>query len=78
MPQYRAYQVDKNGDIVGPPSCFECPADEVALEKVRTELDAYAVEVWVADRRVGFAIPIRTLQKQAELFGACAECPIAS
>ena len=63
MPKYKAYKVDQNGDIAGPPSCFECPADEDALEKARTELDAYAVELWVADRRVGFAIPNRDVAK---------------
>jgi hypothetical protein len=63
MPHYRAYQIDKNGDVIGPSSCFECPADEDALEKARTELEAYAIELWATDRRVGFAVPNQVAAK---------------
>lgn len=57
MQQYRAYQVDQAGNIVGPAFCFECTADDVAIEKVRSELNGYAAELWAGDRRVGFAVP---------------------
>ena len=59
MAQYRAFKVDEAGNIVGPADCFECTHDETALEKVRTELDGYAIELWVENRRVGLAVPER-------------------
>ncbi|MCW5694452.1 MAG: hypothetical protein KIT48_19000 [Pseudolabrys sp.] len=63
MQQYRAYQVDQAGNIIGPALCFECTADDVAIEKVRNELEGYAVEVWAGDRRVGFAVPHLAVSK---------------
>ena len=59
MAQYRAFKVDEAGNILGPSECFECAADDEALEKVRTELEGYAVELWVENRRVGLAVPER-------------------
>lgn len=61
MAQYRAFQVDETGNILGPADSFECTHDDVALEKARTELDGYAVEVWVDNRRVGLAVPERKM-----------------
>lgn len=63
MQQYRAYQVDKAGDIVGPALCFECASDDIAIDKVRNELDGYAIEIWAGDRRVGFAVPQPVISK---------------
>jgi len=63
MQMYRAYQVDKAGNIIAPAFCFECSADDVALEKVRAELEGYAIEVWADDRRVGFAVPHPAVSK---------------
>ena len=63
MQQYRAYRVDKVGNIIGRPLCFECAADDVAIEKVRSELDGYAIEIWAGDRRVGFAVPHAAVSK---------------
>ena len=61
MAEYRAFKVDETGNILGPADCFECVADDEALEKVRTELDGYAVELWVGNRRVGLAVPQRKM-----------------
>jgi hypothetical protein len=63
MQQYRAYQIDQAGNIIGPALCFECTGDDMAIEKVRSELDGYAVEIWAGDRRVGFAVPRPAVSK---------------
>lgn len=63
MPEYRAFKLDPIGNIVGPAACFDCAADDEALEKVRTELDGYAVELWAGDRRVGLAVPEARAEK---------------
>lgn len=63
MPEYLAYRVDKAGNAVGAAWRFDSAADHEALERVRAELDGYAVELWVGDRRVGFAVPHATLTR---------------
>ena len=63
MQQYHAYQVDQAGSIIGPALCFECPTDDLAVEKIRSELEGYAAEIWAGDRRVGFAVPYPAMSK---------------
>lgn len=52
MPDYRLYQFDKAGHIVGPPQEFEFSNDQEALAKARQYVDGKAVELWSGARRI--------------------------
>jgi hypothetical protein len=51
---YRFYQVDKAGQIQGPPKVISCEDDDVALLQARQLVDGYAIEIWDGDRKVAF------------------------
>jgi hypothetical protein len=52
MADYRLYQLDKNGHIVGPPDGFICDSDQDAIEIAKRLIDGQDAELWQLDRLV--------------------------
>lgn len=52
MYDYRLYQLDRSGHIVGPPDGFSCENDEAAIESAKRLVDSHHVELWQLDRLV--------------------------
>jgi hypothetical protein len=52
MPDYRIYEIDKSGHVLGPPRHITCDDDEDAVRKARPLMDGYDIEVWQGARVV--------------------------
>ena len=52
MLQYRAYPVDEEGHILGPPILFECADDETAIKRAKQLARSHNVELWQGARMV--------------------------
>jgi hypothetical protein len=52
MPKYRAYQMDKEGRVLGLPDIITCDDDETAIKKAEPLGNGNQVEVWHGDRLV--------------------------
>jgi hypothetical protein len=52
MPDYRIYEINKRGRIVGPAQLITCENDEEALHAAEPLVNGYDVELWQADRIV--------------------------
>jgi len=45
---YRLYQINCEGHVVGPPRIVQCERDEVAMTQARKYIEGRAIEVWRA------------------------------
>ena len=52
MPKYRAYQMDKEGRVIGLPDIITCDDDETAIKEAKPLGNGDQVEVWHGDRLV--------------------------
>lgn len=52
MPEYRFYEFNKDGHVIGPPALVEFADDEAAVAAAKRQLDKNPIEVWQAARRV--------------------------
>jgi len=57
MLDYRLYQIDCEGHVVGPPRIVQCERDEVAMTQARKYVEGRAIEVWRGGERVGVIPP---------------------
>jgi hypothetical protein len=52
MPKYRAYQMDKEGRVIGLPDIITRDDDETAIKRAKLLGNGDQVEVWHGDRLV--------------------------
>jgi hypothetical protein len=52
MPEYRVFQLDDAGGILGPSKTITCADDQDAIRQAREKLDGAIVEIWAGPRRV--------------------------
>jgi hypothetical protein len=54
MPDYRIYEINKEGHISGPPAIRDCPDDETAVQEAKRLFDGKDIEVWRGAQRLAF------------------------
>jgi hypothetical protein len=52
MAVYRFYAIGSGGQLIRSMRC-DCPDDSVAITQAEHTLDAYSVELWQGERRIG-------------------------
>jgi hypothetical protein len=53
VPVYRFYIFEINGHVAGPPTFYELPNDDAALEEAKKILNDRAIEIWRGVNKVG-------------------------
>jgi hypothetical protein len=66
MAIYRFYTIGSGGQLTGSMRC-DCPDDSAAIRQAEHTLDAYSVELWHTERRVGRFDTIRARLAQRKL-----------
>lgn len=52
MPNYRIYEVSKDGHIGAPPHVVTCDTDQEAIRRARQLVNGHHVELWEGPRLV--------------------------
>jgi hypothetical protein len=52
MPEYRIFEVDKNGRVVAPSKVVRCPSDEEVIAEAKSMVRVLDLEIWDGARRV--------------------------
>jgi hypothetical protein len=52
MPDYRIFDIDFDGQILGRSKMIECADDEIALQEASIAIDGFDVELWQGGRLV--------------------------
>jgi hypothetical protein len=52
MPEYRVFQLDDAGQIIGPARTMACDNDQCAVDEARKALNGSVLEIWSGPRRV--------------------------
>jgi hypothetical protein len=52
MPDYRIYEIKKDGRILAPAQIITCETDEEAIQTAGPLVNGYDVELWQGDRVV--------------------------
>jgi hypothetical protein len=52
MPEYRIFEVDKNGRVVAPSKVVRCPSDEEVIAESKLMVNGLDLEIWDGARRV--------------------------
>jgi hypothetical protein len=52
MPEYRIFQLDDAGQIIGPTKTIVCDNDKAAIQEIRKGLNGAVLEVWSGPRRI--------------------------
>jgi hypothetical protein len=54
---YRAFLVDRQGNLVGPPQVLDCADDDAAVDEAQRLVNRCNVEVWDRERFIAFIGP---------------------
>jgi hypothetical protein len=57
MAVYRYFNIGKEGQVAGPPTANDMPNDAEAIAKAKQLLDGKDIEIWQAERIVGYVTP---------------------
>ncbi len=57
MPEYRIFQLDDGGRILGPSKVTACEDDHDAIRQARARIKGGVLEIWEGIRRVGTIMP---------------------